>query len=175
MSEKDRKRTILERLQAELTAEEVPAIPRKKEEEDLPMDVLTVLLTEYGSRQDEVSGEFYFLPLANGAEHVCYFSSVISLTETIDPQCLGAVCIAVAMINFYLEYGAYVVDAEGNLLAYKMVTPIFEEMDEEQFYATVDMNLAHALDAGEQFAGILLKLAEGACSLDDVMDLLPHD
>ena len=51
----------------------------------------------------------------------------------------------------------------------------FEEMDEEQFYATVDMNLAHALDAGEQFAGILLKLAEGACSLDDVMDLLPHD
>ena len=104
MSEKDRKRTILERLQAELTAEEVPAILRKKEEEDLPMDVLTVLLTEYGSRQDEVSGEFYFLPLANGAEHVCYFSSVISLTETIDPQCLGAVCIAVAMINFYLGY-----------------------------------------------------------------------
>ena len=79
MSEKDRKRTILERLQAELTAEEVPAILRKKEEEDLPMDVLTVLLTEYGSRQDEVSGEFYFLPLANGAEHVCYFSSYTCL------------------------------------------------------------------------------------------------
>lgn len=174
MSKKDCKRMILERLQTELASELIPVVLRKKEEEELPMDVLTVLLTEYGSRQDEASGEFYFLPLPNGAEGVCYFSSVITLSESLDPLYLDAVCKAVAMINFYLEYGAYVVDVEGNILAYKMVTPIFESMDAEQFFATVDMNLAHALDAGEKFAGILMKLSEGACTLDDVMDLLPH-
>ena len=174
MGEKDRKRMILERLQTELDSAEIPAVIRKKEEEELPMDILAVLLTEYGSRQEEASAELYFLPLPNGAEGVCYFSSVITLTESIDPLCLDAVCKAVAMINFYLEYGAYVVDVEGSILAYKMVTPIFEAMDDEQLFATVDMNFAHALDAGEDYAGILVKLSEGACSLDDVMDLLPQ-
>ncbi len=173
MQDKERKRMILERLLKIFESEKVPAVLRKMDEEEgLQMDVLATLHTEFGNKEDEVMGEFYFLPLPDGADGVCYFSSVITLTETIDPLCLGAVCQVVAMLNFYLEYGAFAVNTEGNVLAYKMVTPIFTDMEDEQLYRTVDMNMAHALGVAEDYAGILIRLAEGDSSLPDVMELL---
>ena len=164
---------ILEQLKADFEANHVPAVVRNAAEENLPMDILTTLHRRFGLNMDEVMGEFYFFPAMSGTASVHYFTSMITLTEEMAAEYVPMVTEAVNVLNFYLECGAFVMNPQKNLLAFKFVTPIPAELSEEQILQMANLNVGHALQLSERYAASLLQLSDGSGSLESFMELMP--
>lgn len=166
--------SMLNRLKAEFEEQGVPAMIRNAEEEHLPMDILTTLHREFGASSDEVMGEYYFFPIRTEGETVHYFTSMLSLTEDIAPECRDSLTKAIEVVNFYLECGAFVINQRGSLLAYKFVLPIPNSLGEERIFEMVDLNAGHSLQLAERYADRLIRLADGRETLEHFMQGMPQ-
>lgn len=164
---------LLNQLKLVFEENSVPTVLRSAGEADIPMDILTTLHREFGMDLDEVMGEFYFLPTKDGGT-IHYFTSMISLTEDMDPEFVPAVAEAVRVLNFYLECGAFVMNPTGNLLAFKLVTPVPVSYTTEQLLELININAGHALQITERYVDNLLRLSDGRHSLEHFMEMMPQ-
>ncbi len=142
------------------------------EELDAPMDMLRAIVTDYGAGLTDVLAEFSFIPFP-GPQEVWYFSSTLTIKEDISKYGVSALSGAVARLNFYLPYGCFAVNPEGNMLIYKAVTAIRSDHDEEKIYEDIELSADTALLIPESYTDLLVKVAEGTLLLQDFIDSLP--
>lgn len=164
---------ILESLKAGFEANDVPAILRSASGENIPVDILTTLHRNFGRNMDEVMGEFYILPMKTGDRTLLFFSTLITLTEDMEPSFAETVEKAITALNFYLECGAFVINPQKNLLGLRMVTPLLAENSKEALLEAANMNAALSLQIAERYTDSLLMLSDGRNTLEHFMELLP--
>ena len=59
---KEREIQLLKNLQKKLKEWEIDSLYRDSSKEQIPTDILTGLITEFGNSQEEVLAEFFFMP-----------------------------------------------------------------------------------------------------------------
>lgn len=171
---KERKEKLLKMLQTELREWEIESVYRNGEEEELPADILTVLITEYGSNLDEVMGEFFFIPSIEGQqEDALRFNCVLTLTDELPSENLAGLHEAVATLNYYTEGGTFAVNKAGGMLVFRNSVVLPVEMEDAEVIKLIVANVAFSLNVSERFADVLLRVNDGRMSLREFRELLP--
>ena len=170
----DRKKALLERLEAFFGNDEAveEATIFTGEELGTPMDVLRVLVPDYGAGLLEILGEFSFLPL-EGPEEVLYFSSLLTLMINIPEAAVPALSAAISKLNFYLPYGNFCLSKDGTILVYKTVSVLRADHDDEILYEDMELAADTALLIPEKHLYLLQQVAEGTLLLNDFLEMLP--
>ncbi len=161
---------ILEKLTDMFNEADVPAILRKMDDEkDLPMDVLTVVLDDFSAKGNEWIGEFSFLPLANGAENTAYISVAITMNEEMDMIDSDNVAWFISRFNFYIPYGAFAVNNDGNVLTYKLCVPVNDNGDDDALFDALNLTASHALEFVDNFGELVEAVMEGDITAEEAM------
>ena len=137
------------------------------------MDVLRVLVTEYGSDLTDILVEYSFIPF-EGPDEVWYFSSVLTIETAVPAEGVPALSQAIARLNFVLPYGSFALSVDGKMLVYKSITALRSDCDDETLYKDIELSADTALLVPEQYTGLLLKVADGSLLISDFLDMLPQ-
>ena len=169
----ERKRELLNRLEAffkdDEDTEEVSLFT--KEELNAPMDVLRLLITDYGPGLMDVLVEFSFLPL-NETE-VLFFSTVITIKMNVPKDGVSALSGAIARLNFYLPYGAFALSSDGSMLIYKSVVPLRSDKSDDELYETMELSADNSILVPESYTDLLVQVSEGRMLLNEFIGSLP--
>ncbi len=160
---------LLHGVEAVFKEGDVATIYREKGEEDLPCDVLSVLITNVGPDSDEIMGEFLFVPLPSD-EGVMYFSAGIALEDEVPILHLDTLCEAMAAVNFIIPVGNF--SLHGSSLYFKFSQPIPTSFAKEDIQALVELAVAHSLDVAGQYVSSLLRVANGKETLETFVSAL---
>ena len=171
----DRKTKLLKQLEEFFKEDEDAAEVSffTKEELNSPMDVLRVLITDYGPGLMSVLAEFFFIPFG-GLEEVWYFSSVITILTDIPKDGVSALSGAISRLNFYLPYGSFCINSPGNVLVYKSVATLRTDRDDTQLREDMELSADTALLVPESYTELLAKTTDGRMLLSDFIATLPQ-
>ncbi|MBR2186969.1 MAG: hypothetical protein IJ857_06490 [Lachnospiraceae bacterium] len=169
----DRKIALLERLEAFFGNDEAveEATIFTGEELGTPMDVLRVLVPDYGAGLLDILAEYSFLPVEG--EEVLYFSSVLTLLINIPEGAVPALSIAISKLNFFLPYGNFCLSKDGTVLVFKTVTALRSDHDDEKLYEDIELSADTALLIPENYLYLLQQVADGTLLLKDFLETLP--
>ncbi len=174
MMKKDRKRTLLKRLEEffknDETVEEASLFT--KQELKAPMDVLRVLVTDYGAGLNDILAEYSFLPLGEEDE-IWYFSGVLTIRMNVPHEGVMPLSVAVSRLNFYLPAGAFAVSADGTTLIYKNVSLIRTDRSDDLIYEDMELLSDTALLIPENFVYSLIEVSQGGLTLKQFLETLP--
>ncbi len=170
----DRKKALIERLEAFFQNDEAveEASIFTGEELGTPMDVLRVLVLDYGAGLLDILGEYSFLPL-EGPEEILYFSSVLTLLTNIPEAAVPALSGAISKLNFYLPYGSFCLSKDGSMLIFKAVSVLRSDHDDEKLYDDIELAADTALFIPESYLYQLQQVADGTLLLNDFISMLP--
>ncbi|HHV11377.1 MAG TPA: hypothetical protein GXX75_13995 [Clostridiales bacterium] len=163
---------VLERLRNNFDALGEAAILRDPMK-DIPTHMLNVLHTELGYGEEEVMGEYYFLPLA-GENKYHLFSSVLTLTEEMPDNRYDILGQAANALNFFLPVGSLVFSRAEGIMAYKYTSLIPVEATIEEALKVIDGNIGLSLHIVDQYVDQLMKLMQGDIEWEDFLDILPE-
>ena len=171
----DRKQVLLKRLEdffkKDEELEEVSLFTAG--ELGTPMDVLRVLVTNYGPGLIDVLAEYSFLPL-EGPDEVWYFSSVITIKTGIPKDGVSPLAGAIARLNFYLPYGGFCLSADGDMLIYKSMTALRTDHDDDKLYEDMELSADTALLIPESYTDLRLRISDGRLLINDFISTLPR-
>ncbi len=153
-------------------SEYIPAVFREKSEGGVPMDMVSLLYTEYGSGDREAGVDLFFLPIPAASEDIQYFAVVINIAEGIDPSYKEGLRSVLGTLNFLTPFGTYACSLEGTAVFFKLVTPLPADLAEEQLLKQVNILTANSLDVAEGFVGLLQKFVKGEATLADFESLM---
>ncbi len=156
----DMKEACLLHLQEEFEKAEMECCIRDESLTGMDLRILTVNLQELGTGIDDVLGEFLFLPSPNGAPGTAYFLSVFTLTDSIVPIRIPTLSEYMCRINSVTQMGAFVLSLDKKVLMYRMETPLVG-LSADQMKIMTESLAVHALQSAEDFAGELVRYAEG--------------
>ncbi len=168
----DMKRELLDKLVEELKeSEDIGEVSLFTAEElDSPVDVVRALLIDMGSELLNMLGEYFFLPYEE--EEVLYFTSVITITDEIEPDEIVTVSEAIARINYVLPCGCFALGDEGRNLVYRYTAPILADLDADKQMAM----MLTAVDAGmmtvDKYEGYLMLAVDGAMTPSEMIDFI---
>ncbi|MCR5789630.1 MAG: hypothetical protein K6G83_07050 [Lachnospiraceae bacterium] len=176
-----RKRELLQRLETFFKNDEdiEEASLFTAEELQVPVDMLRVLVLDYGPDPIDVLAEYSFLPVSGG-EEVWYFSSVLTIMSDVPKEGVPALSCALAKLNFYLPYGSFALSGDGKMLIYKSVTAVRAdsksagEDPDDRLYEEIELAADTALLVPEGYTGLLRQVADGTLLLDDFLTMLPQ-
>jgi hypothetical protein len=152
--ENDFKRiSVLHKLQESLKQTGVASRMIQKGEEGSPFLILNCTFERPSG--DLLPAQFYF-PEMECAENVCYFSALITIKKEIPEEEKETISKMVEEANDSLLCGAYSIVPEMGL-AYRLTVPIFEELSENDLFATIDIAAAHALAFSNAFITVFNK------------------
>ncbi len=143
------------------------------EELGIPVDMLRLLLTEYGPGLIDIFAEYTFIPVP-GPDEVWYFSSIITIMTDIPKEGAVALAGAIARLNFYLPYGAFCLSSDGDMLIYKTVSALRADHDDQKLYEDIELAADTALLVPERYSYLLMQVAEGELLLNDFINSLPE-
>lgn len=167
------KEKILTRLQDMLKGLEIASILRKAGENNLPVDILTVLLEDFSSDTIEAMGELFFSPdPVSEQKDLETFNAVITLSESLNPEFLPALYESISILNFYTEGGVFAISKEKNVLIYRHMLTIPLDKKEDEVYSFAEMFTARAIGVANRYAGVLLMVADGRMTVEDVEDII---
>ena len=166
------KKALLEIKQLFLENGVEDVIYQKQGQDQAPMDIVHILIKNYGLLSLPAAGTFYFLPVAN--DEMMYFSCEIEYAEEMQQGQLPEVCQAVAAINYCLPYGNYCVDVTSGALKYRLSVPIIADITYEELMGQLNLLVAHTLEMGEKYSYLLTELGYDNIELDDVLSALPE-
>lgn len=162
---------ILEKLTEIFNEESIPAILRTMDDDkELPMDVLTVALEDFSPKGNEWYAEFAFLPLQNAAENTAYISAAITMNGEMDLRASDNVAWLISRLNHYLPYGAFSVNDEGNLLAYKLCVPVIDNGNDDELFNSLNLIASHALELVDDCGGLLEAVIEDDITPDEAIN-----
>lgn len=142
--------------------------------EGLPTHILNVLHTGLGYAEDEVMGEYYFLPIQEENAKFHLFSSMLTLSEDMPEEKYEEMGRAVNILNFYLPVGAFVFSKPEKIMAFKYTSLIPVEFSEEEALNSIDGNIGMSLHLVDQYLDVLMKLMNGELAFEDFLDTLPN-
>ncbi|MCR5402400.1 MAG: hypothetical protein K6E91_01085 [Butyrivibrio sp.] len=171
----ERKRSLLKRLEGFFSDDETveEASVFTAEELNAPVDILRVLVTEYGAELTDVLAEYYFAP-SEERDDVWYFTSVINIDPAVPMEGITALSLAIAKLNFYIPYGSFAISGDGGLLVFKSVTALRSDSDDEKLYKDIELAADNALFIPEQYTELLSQVADGSLLLEDFLSMLSH-
>lgn len=165
---------VLERMNQIFAQEKAPAVLRKKGEDGTPVDILTTLHTDFGMKNDEIMGEFYFMDMP-GVTQSQYFVCTLTLTENLEQGYLEELSYVISMVNCYLPYGAFSFDLSNSMLVYKLTNILPVDMTEDQLFDQVNICMGHAIEMTQKYIDTILDLSEGALSIEEALeDFFPN-
>lgn len=174
MTMKERKAKLLKALQQRMKEWEIESVYRDAEEDQIPTDILTILLTEFGNSLEEIMGEFFFMPAIEGLEEdALRFNCILTLSEELDPMYLPMLYEATAILNYYTEAGTFAVNKAGGMLVYRNSIALPLETTDEEALELIAANTAFSFNVSEQFSEILLSISDGRMSIEELRELLP--
>lgn len=160
---------ILKQIKDEMTAEFFAVHLNKKEKEE-DAEILRVLFDELGYETEEGAlGEFAFLPVYSEEEKVQYFSSAIIIADTIVEQNLSKLYEAMSTINFYIQCGAFCIDKDKQILAYKMTTPLPIGLSKDALYEQVNICMGNSVAVTDQYCDLVLRVNAGVLDIPDML------
>lgn len=142
------------------------------EELGAPMDMLRVLITEYGPGLIEVLGEFSFIPFKDS--EVLYFSSVLTIMTNVPKDGASALSGAISRLNYYLPYGGFALSPDGSTLVYKSVSALRADHTAKKLYEDIELASDMSLLIPEGYTDLLMRVAVGDLLLDDFIATLPE-
>lgn len=171
---KKRKEQLLKALQKRMKEWEIESVYRDGESEGIPMDILTILVNEFGNGLTDVMGEFFFMPEVEGiAEDALRFNCIFTLSEQLDTERLPELYEAIGLLNFYTEAGTFAVDKAGNMLVYRNSIVLSPELDDATALEQITINFAFSMNVSERFADVLVRVNDGRLSMEEFRGLLP--
>jgi hypothetical protein len=162
---------VLEKLRQDFDTIGEAAILRDSQE-GLETHILNVLHTELGHAEEEVMGEYYFLPLP-GENQYHLFNSVLTLTEELPDDKYDVLCSAANALNFFLPVGALVFSRFDKIMAYKFTSLIPIEATVDEAFNIINGNIGLSLHIVDLYEDELMKLMRGETQLEDFLDILP--
>ena len=171
----DRKQALLKRLEGFFKEDETieEASLFSAEELGTPMDMVRVLVTDYGPGLTDILAEYSFIPFEE-ADEVWYFSSVLTIDTDIPKEGVSALSCAIAKLNFYLPYGNFALSGDGRMLVYRSVAALRSDSDDEALYKDIELAADTALLVPEQYVELLSQVADGSLLLNDFLSTLPQ-
>lgn len=163
---------VLEKLKEMLDSLEVANVLREPEG-NLPIPVLTTLHTNLGYQNNEVMGEFYFLPIYTENQEFHYFTVVMTLDEEVPPAKCDEMAKAVNMLNYYLPMGAFVVEKNGGVLAYKHAALLPVNLDTEKLAFMADGMIGTAMSIVNEYIDPYMQLLNRQITLEEFELELP--
>ncbi len=170
----ERKRELLKQLETFFNEDEDIAEVSlfTKEELETQMDVLRLLIIDYGPDLMDVLAECSFLPLQD--TEVLYFSTVLTIRMDIPKEGLSSLSGAVSRLNFFLPYGSFSVSGDGTMLVYKATAAFPSEWDDDKLYKLMEISADSALFVAESYTEVLSQVADGKMPLSDFISTLPQ-
>ena len=175
MEKREKEDRLLKSLMADFTEGDMQAAFFPLEETGGVTDILRVAVENFGRNGDAILGEFFFLPLENGASDVLYFASVLSLDEVLEPVHLPQLYNAISRLNYYLPAGCFAVNASGTMLVFKVMAQLPGELSEEAMLRQMNIAAVHALQVAEPYTALLIGIAHGDNDLSELAALLPDE
>ncbi|MCR4656178.1 MAG: hypothetical protein K5770_08125 [Lachnospiraceae bacterium] len=171
----ERKHRLLERLEDFFKNDEdiEEASLFSAQELNTPMDILRVLVLDYGPDPFDLLAEYSFIPF-DGEDEVWYFSSVLTIMSDVPKDGVPALSCAIAKLNFYLPYGGFGLSSDGKTLIYKSVEVLRPDRDDDALYEDIELAADTALLVPEGYTGLLMQVAEGSLLLTDFLEMLPE-
>ena len=170
----ERKKNLLKLLeeffQGDEDAEEVSLF--EASELGAPMDVLRVLITQYGAGLRTVLAEFSFLPL-EGGDDIWVMTAVITLKTDISSAGAAVLSSVMSRLNFYLPYGGFALSSNGRMLVFKSTTALRSDWEDERIYQQMEISADMALTAAEPHVESLISVASGDMTVEQFMSMLP--
>jgi len=166
-------RNILEKLKIDFDALDMATI-LSEPSEDIPTYILNVLHTELSFEEEEVMGEYYFLPLKDENPRYHVFTSMLTLSEQMPEVKYEDLGRAANLLNFYLPTGAFVFSKPEGIIAYKHSSLIPMGYDQQEALKLIDGHIAMSLNIVHQYMDIFMKLMKGKMSLNDFLNTLPN-
>ncbi len=171
----DRKQILLKKLEVffaeDETVEEVALF--SAEELGTPMDMLRLLVLEYGPGLKDILAEYSFIPYGEEDE-VWYFSSILTLETDLPKEGIPSLSQAIAKLNFYLPYGNFAISSDNRMLIYKSVTALRSDCDDETLYKDIELAADTSLLVPEQYTQLLSSVADGSLLVNDFLSMLPQ-
>ena len=170
----DIRHEVLQQICDDLNEGFVAATIRSPEDigaEDAP-EMLTVIFDEIGLGHDEAIGEFFFYPLGSDEDMTGFLSCVITLSENLDPKYLEGLYEALAVLNFHMLSGSFGVSADGKFLSYRQCVPYPLTMGKDELFDFANVVTGNAVAMADQWADMVLRVAEGEGSTEDIKDTL---
>lgn len=173
MSKRERERRLLQMLEKETEDDFAGMSLFTAEELEVEMDVLRILETGYGSALTDALGEFFFRPYDDSESDVMLFSSVITLTTKLNETYISRLSAGIAQLNFYLPCGGFAINADHTTLAFRLSQVCYADQSDDEILRQMKDCVGLAFGTPEQYVGMLLKMAEGGVSLQDLSVLFP--
>jgi hypothetical protein len=173
MTKKERERNLLQMLEKSIENDFNEMSLFTSEELGTEMDVFRVLETGYGSALTDALGEFFFRPYDDSESDVMLFSAVITLTTKLTAKYVPTLAAGIAKLNFYLPCGGFAINADETTLAFRLSQVCYKSQSDEEILRQLKDCVGLAFGAPEQYAGMLLKMAEGGVSLKELSVLFP--
>ena len=146
-------------------------LSEKEKEEDV--EVLRVIFDDMGYETGlDAMGEYAFLPIHTTEDEVQYFSSAIIIADTIEKQNLPKLYEAMSILNFYMQCGAYCIDKDKQVLAYKLTTPLPIGLSKEDLYQQVNICMGNSVAVTDQYCDLILRVNEGSLDIPDMLNEL---
>ncbi|MCR5487786.1 MAG: hypothetical protein K6F35_09710 [Lachnospiraceae bacterium] len=166
---KEERHALLERMRDSLQEELVAAEIVEPEKENEP-EILTAVLSGIGEagEMEGAYGEFFFVPVVSGEDAIQHFSAVITLLDDLDREKLPMLFEAMSYINFSQPCGSYCVDRDAAYLCYKMTVPLPSELSGDALFEEMNICMANAATAADLYADLLIRIASGEGSLDEI-------
>ncbi|MCR5790390.1 MAG: hypothetical protein K6G83_10940 [Lachnospiraceae bacterium] len=120
-----------------------------KEETDLPVDMLQVIMPGYGSIGNTGLAEYYFY----GEEKPEVFACRITLVTEVLPENVDPLCTEFAVTNFSLPFGCFSYDFQENAVVYTFQVPLSDDLTDEEIIQEADACIRLAVTLAGGYVG----------------------
>jgi len=128
---------------------------------------------EAGINNEPVLANIYFLPNHEEETIDSYYVMSLALTDEIPSDEKKADMLqAISVLNFNVAYGGFVLDPDIDILSYKYVIPVPEEMSEEQAHNYLLRNSLIGLGIVNLYIAALNALLEDRITWDEYIIML---
>ena len=164
---------VLKKLQTEFERYQVPCILRKPEEDvKVTIPILTTLHRPMGKSMEEVMGEYYFFPVSVEESEGYYFTLMLTISEELTAEMYTIFSAASSILNFYLPFGAFVLNQKTKVFAFKHTVVIPASYETEKAYELADKVIGGALDMVDHYIDILEDMEKGKATFQDFLEIL---
>lgn len=136
-----------------------------------PMDILRVEIAGFGVDLVSVLGEFLFMPFED--TDVLFFSSVITITGTLEKETAPDIAELISRMNFIVPFGCFALGDEDRSVVYKYTVPVLIG-DDDLMNKTIARACDSAIGMAENFEGYLKLVIKDQMSVQDVLEMFKN-
>ncbi len=134
------------------------------------MDVLRAEITEFGPDLMNVLGEFFFMPFDD--EGLMFFTSVITLSNSVPKEAVPDIEAAIARLNYYMPCGCYALGDEDKNLVYRYTSILLTNEEKDKLTEAVSSAAYSAISVAEKFMGYLLLVLKNEITVEQMVKMI---